>query len=144
MTSPTLHWKTALLYATPPVAFMALIMGISSVPLGGKIPLVWDFQDKVAHFGEYMILAFLLARAFSAGDPTPTSRRLVAALVAAAAFGLLDEIHQLFVPGRTASALDFAADAVGAMAGTLAWSILLHRKATRMLRNGILPDAKDS
>jgi VanZ family protein len=126
---------------------MALIVAVSSVPLGGKIPLVLDFQDKLAHFGEYMILAFLLARAFCAGNATPTSRRLVAALVAAAAFGLFDEIHQHFVPGRTASALDFAADAVGAMAGTLAWSILLHRKATRMLRNGILqddPGAKDS
>lgn len=126
-------WKRLLLYGLPPAAYMGAIVALSSVPLGGKLPLVWDFQDKLLHFGEYMVLAFLLGRAVSAGDPAPPPGRLVAALAAAWLFGLADEVHQHFVPGRTASGLDAAADAVGSMAGMLAWVLWLHRKATKRL-----------
>ena len=34
-----------------------------------------------------------------------------------ASFGLLDEIHQHYVPGRTPDALDVAADLAGALIG---------------------------
>jgi VanZ family protein len=56
-----------------------------------------------------------------------------------AAFGLSDELHQHFVPGRDASALDLAADTVGSLAGVLAWTFLVHRKATGEKKNGIMP-----
>jgi VanZ family protein len=37
-----------------------------------------------------------------------------------AAIGLLDEWHQMFIPGRTAEINDFLADAAGALLGVAA------------------------
>jgi VanZ family protein len=40
------------------------------------------------------------------------------------AWGLFDEIHQAFVPGRSADVLDLGADALGALVGTAARTVL--------------------
>jgi VanZ family protein len=53
------------------------------------------------------------------------------------AYGVTDEWHQSFVPGRSADAIDLVADAVGAglAAGGLgAWGIMLRRRRARLAR----------
>jgi len=53
-----------------------------------------------------------------------------AAIVISSLYGVTDEYHQVFVPGRTFDVLDMAADAFGAAAGagaTWAWSIISRR-----------------
>src|SRR5262249_41114226 len=52
------------------------------------------------------------------------------ALAGCAAFGLIDELHQSFVPGRDASLHDAAADAVGA-ALALGVAALVHSRRPR-------------
>jgi VanZ family protein len=49
-------------------------------------------------------------------------------------WGYLDEVHQAFVPGRTADAWDLVADFLGSIAGTaiyLALSLTIARKRSR-------------
>jgi VanZ family protein len=75
--------------------------------------------DKVAHFGVFALLGALCARAFLG------MRVRLAWLwgaLAAALYGVSDEIHQSFVPSRSAEVLDAVADAAGALAGAAAWS----------------------
>ena len=72
----------------------------------GLIVAPWD---KVAHFAVYSAIAALLWVA-AAG------RMRVALLFIVIAVGLLDEIHQAGVPGRTADAMDFLADTCAAAA----------------------------
>jgi VanZ family protein len=60
----------------------------------------------------------------------------VAALAAAITivYGVTDEFHQSFVPGRSADAYDLAADAAGALAGTgacWAWGIIRRSRPRR-------------
>jgi VanZ family protein len=43
-----------------------------------------------------------------------------AAVLAGSLYGVTDEWHQSFVPGRTPAADDLVADAVGSLAGALA------------------------
>jgi VanZ family protein len=106
-------WLPALLY-------MALTFVVSSfrvdMPEVGRFPLA----DKAIHAVEYAILGFLCARASLATWPDRPRLRvaLVGALIAAA-WGLGDEIHQVFVPGRVGEAADLLADAVGATVGAL-------------------------
>jgi VanZ family protein len=89
--------------------YMALIFFLSSLPGGTVgIPAPWD---KVAHALEYGGLGFLLGRGL--GRPLP-------ALWLAVLYGLSDELHQSFVPGREVSAGDLLADAVGALLGVRA------------------------
>ncbi|HEV3112700.1 MAG TPA: VanZ family protein [Candidatus Binataceae bacterium] len=63
---------------------------------------------KAAHFTEYGILFLLLIRG-------PMRGHTVWALAACAAYALLDEGHQMFVPERTASMYDVALDFSGAL-----------------------------
>jgi len=65
---------------------------------------------KAAHFTEYGILFWLLIRG-------PMEGRPYAALMLCVVYALLDEGHQAFVPGRTASLYDVALDSTGAMFG---------------------------
>ncbi|HEY6418416.1 MAG TPA: VanZ family protein [Candidatus Binataceae bacterium] len=63
---------------------------------------------KLAHFTEYGILFLLLVRG-------PMQGRPYTALMLCVAYALLDEGHQSFVPGRTASLYDVALDSTGAL-----------------------------
>ena len=45
---------------------------------------------------------------------------MLLAAVLAAAYGLTDEIHQIFVPLRSVELADWMADAVGGLAGAIA------------------------
>lgn len=100
---------------------MLLIWVLSSIPhafVFDRIP----FQDKGAHFVEYGILAALMTKAVHGTWPSLRARPLFALAWAATVFwGLLDEIHQAYVPGRVADALDLLADSLGGLAGTLAY-----------------------
>lgn len=68
------------------------------------------FVDKVGHLVIYSLFGILVANAFG-------RRFVVAAVVAATLYGLFDEFHQSFVPGRVMSLADLMADSVGGFFG---------------------------
>jgi len=69
---------------------------------------------KSAHIAVYAILAWLLARALVQEGPVqPRHFRL--ALFLTVLYALSDELHQSFVPGRTARLLDVGFDTLGAL-----------------------------
>lgn len=106
----TLHtygaWAAVILY-------MGVIFYLSHQPTM-PIPMRFPHQDKVMHFGAYLILGSLLAHAIFPGS---RKRRFALAFGIASLYGISDEIHQMFVPGRDASVLDWLADAAGAWVG---------------------------
>ena len=89
---------------------MALIWVLSSQP-GDAVPVPSGF-DKLFHFAEYGILGLLLGRGLG-------RRRLWISFLVAGTWGIVDEWHQSWVALRDASPWDAAADAAGALAGTL-------------------------
>jgi VanZ family protein len=111
----------------PVVAWAALIFALSSIPdlgtgLGG-----WDLVlRKAAHLAEYAVLGALLARALCG----TVAGWAWLSWVAGTAYAASDELHQSFVPGRQASALDLAIDTVGAAIGVLAVR-LVHASGSR-------------
>jgi VanZ family protein len=122
-------WKIRLLYWLPPLLYMGGIVALSSIPRA-RPPLLWEHQDKVVHFVEYMVLALLLARAVAGPHARLGPVRALGALAAAALFGALDEAFQHFVPGRHASLADLGADAAGAAAGCVLWILWTRRRAS--------------
>jgi VanZ family protein len=110
----------------PVFAYCALIFALSSI--SGLPDLPAHMSDKVAHVLLYSGLGFLVARALSGGIGRPVSGGVVlAVLVAAAVYGLSDEVHQLFVPNRQFDLKDMCADAVGGVTGAgvpWLWGIL--------------------
>lgn len=106
-----------ILFYLPPLLCMGLIFYLSSrswvpIPLPGWMII----RDKTAHAIMYGILCYLWIRAFRAGDRKPISIALCAAAVLiTTAYGISDEYHQSFVPGRTATVGDALADSAGAI-----------------------------
>jgi VanZ family protein len=73
-----------------------------------SIEFVHNLIRKSAHFTNYGILFWLLIRGPMVGRP-------YAALGVCVAYAFLDEGHQIFAPGRTASLYDVALDSSGAL-----------------------------
>jgi VanZ family protein len=71
---------------------------------------------KLAHFAEYLVLSVLLYRALR-GSRRWSPRAALLALSIAGLYSIADEMHQYFVPGRTAAATDCLIDVSGAAAG---------------------------
>lgn len=109
--------KVFVKYWLPVYVYAGLIFaysGQSSVPFVPKILL----GDKLLHLLEYAILAYLLARAArNSTHPQLASNFRAFAVGTAFIYGFSDEIHQYFVPGRSAEALDLLADGLGAFIG---------------------------
>ena len=84
--------------------------------------LLKEVSDKVLHTVEYAVLGALCYRAFRWGlNGQVAARALIIAIVAASLYGVTDEVHQLFVPFRESSWLDWLADTIGAVIGALSW-----------------------
>jgi VanZ family protein len=72
---------------------------------------------KGMHVFEFGVLAFLWYRALKWGEAGWRPQAAFRAFLLAAAFGGLDEIHQIFEPHRTASVVDVGWDSLGACFG---------------------------
>lgn len=110
----------------PALAWAATIWFLSATPSDGTtwLDAVWldlPLLDKVAHAGLFGVLAALLLYARA----TPL---LAIGLTIAA--GVVDEVHQAFVPGRVPDLWDLAADAAGAVIAVVAVRWLASRRAT--------------
>lgn len=84
--------------------------------------------DKVAHFGAYALLGWLLVRAADR-----SALPLLAGGVLGVLYGASDEIHQMYVPGRSPDVMDWFADAAGVAA---AFFVYTHLRARRAARRG--------
>lgn len=82
-------------------------------------------NDKVAHVIAYTAVGATYLRALVLG--TGWRRRELYAFLFAVGFGVSDEAHQFFVPGRHASVADWVADVAGAAIG-VGLAALLYRK----------------
>ncbi|MEM6533883.1 MAG: VanZ family protein [Myxococcota bacterium] len=103
---------TAVLRFVPAIAWAALIFALSSRSSFGQIPgLVFPGFDKIAHAGAFGVLALLLLY----GARFPLGRRGWLCVIAASLYGLSDELHQSFVPGRSVEVADGVADVAGAI-----------------------------
>ncbi len=97
----------------PVLAAMAAIFVASNTPNLGDLP--GGMSDKTAHVLAYAGLTLLVLRATSGMRWSGvTARSALAAWLVAVGYGVSDEVHQRFVPGRTAALDDLAADAIGA------------------------------
>ena len=114
-------------YWLPLIAFCLLIFVQSSFPSPIRLPDV-PFFDKYLHLFAYAILGALFYRAYATlrmgGN---RSKVVVFSILSAGLYGISDEIHQYFVPGRNADIMDTAVNFVGAACGVLCYQYLAKR-----------------
>lgn len=109
--------KKLIWYWLPPVLYMAFIFFLSSqssFPV--EVPIWFICADKAAHTGLYTLLGLLVSRALIQGNPVRfTKGMFILTVVITSLYGVSDEFHQSFVPGRTPDVFDWMTDTLGAL-----------------------------
>lgn len=107
--------KTLLNLWTPVLFWAALIFTFSSIQVGSASEFYWkDFiVKKTAHVIEYGIFATLVYRALINSNVNKIKSMWLSVLIAFL-YGLTDEFHQSFTPGRGPKFTDVLIDTFGA------------------------------
>ena len=114
--------KKFIYYHLPVILYAGLIVTISSIHQLPTSAISFVGADKVAHFFEYALFAFLTFRSFSnIGQQVNLRLALLLSLFFLVIFAALDEYYQHLVPGRSADIWDLAADVIGACLVLLLW-----------------------
>lgn len=100
------------------LVWMGIIFLMSARP-SVPVPPVFAGQDKFMHAVTYAVLGLLWARAWLPRGKPLLWRHVAGVTLLCAVYGATDEIHQLYVPGRDASVLDWMADFVGGLLGAV-------------------------
>ena len=80
---------------------------------------------KLAHFIEYFILGVLVINFITRYD-----KKIIIAILLCIIYATSDEIHQIFVPGRSCQIIDIMIDSVGSIMG-----IYLYKLITKKCKN---------
>ena len=128
MQTPTLRYLFLLLA----LGWAGLIFYLSSQP-GTDKPMLFFGQDKLFHFIAFGTLGFLAMGAAKATAHGYSPRQVWLTIALVAVYGMLDEFHQHFVPGRVADFYDVIADIVGGMSGVWVMYYLLKILSRRSL-----------
>lgn len=130
------RWIRFILMALP-VLYMIAIWIMSGLPHDTIMDLPNNKMDLVVkeslHLVEFAILYVLIILAFLAnGRLTPLVS--LAAAMFASVYGLVDEIHQVFVPYRSATLIDAIKDVAGVTIAFLAVNYMYFERKSRIGR----------
>ncbi|MEK6816033.1 MAG: VanZ family protein [Nanoarchaeota archaeon] len=105
--------KIFISYWLPTFIYASLIFYLSSMPSLLHPDAAPDFtmQDKAYHLIEYFFLSFLILRLMIYYK---VKNKYMYAIALATLYGVMDELHQLFVLGRYFSGWDMLANLIGA------------------------------
>ncbi len=94
---------------------MGVLFFASSMP-GDEVPTI--FWDKLEHLLGYAVLGILFLVPLAAGRLSRmTAATGLVAILLSTLYGVVDEVHQSFTPGRSPDVRDLVADALGAALG---------------------------
>lgn len=99
----------------PTVAYCGLIFYLSSLTIPIEIEQM-KLPDKALHFIEYGVLSILFFFSLKKSMPDHNIKTIaLLSILFSSLYGVSDEIHQYFVPGRESSMGDVMADFIGAV-----------------------------
>ena len=112
--------RNTLMQWVPFIVWVVLVFVVSSIPHLAVPSLGMPrWSDKIAHFVEYAVLAFLFYRGERGKGRRMGIPAWLLVIAVTLAIASVDEYHQRFIPGRDSSIWDWTADAVGIVIGTL-------------------------
>ena len=126
--TPVLVWMTVIFLLSSDYFSAASTTPLIARFLFALFPHLADFHvenavsviRKLGHLSEYFILAVLIMRAIQGQLTGQTAKPLILwSISLTVIYAVSDELHQFFVPSRTASLHDVIIDAAGGIMGTL-------------------------
>jgi len=127
----------------PVILWWAALTVGTSIP-GEDLPRPpFRHSDLLAHVGLYGVLGFLLYRAIVLGTRLGKVRwAWLAVFAIVQLYGILDEIHQLWIPGRFCELYDALADGLGGFAGVVACLVgMVWQQGSAAAKESSPPDA---
>jgi VanZ family protein len=112
-------------FQLPAILWFIVIYLLSSLP-GSAFPFIAiPYIDKFVHVVIFFILCALVDRAITHQTAIPqlVDLHLFLALAVVILYGLGDEFHQSFIPGRRADLFDATADVIGGSLYIITYSI---------------------
>lgn len=99
------------IFTLPSLIFMASIVYLSNQ---SQVPPILNqlfSSDKLLHFCGYFVLGLSIQFAYASNFSGWTNRKsTLISFLTGSIFGLTDEIHQLYIPGRSCDIFDLAVD----------------------------------
>lgn len=86
------------------------------------------YLRKAAHVTEYAVLGILAVRAFLPDATDVFRKTFLFAWIFCTLYAATDEMHQIFVPGRTPKVTDVLLDSVGSALGVALMAVFLLRR----------------
>lgn len=114
----------------PLTVYWIVIFILTSIP-AESVPAV-GVGDKLQHILAYCVLAMLLYLTLIIQNKFPLLKRnaIAFSIIILFGYGVLDELHQLLIPGRSGEVMDLVADVVGGIIGLIIVRlIVLNHKA---------------
>ena len=117
-------------YQLPPLLWILVTFIFAYFPdlfFSSKLP---PGTDKIVHAGVYFILCWLVRRAFYHQEVFPQLKKssILGAFIFSCVYGILDEFHQDFLPGRPSDMYGLVAGASGALLYVAIASMVSQRK----------------
>ena len=104
-------------YWFPLIIYCILIFLQSSFPSIESVPEL-PYSDKLLHFFAYAVLGALFLRAYRTLRIRDNLKLLIMlSILSSSLYGISDELHQYFVPCRSAEWMDIVADLLGSVFG---------------------------
>jgi len=117
------------------MVYMGIVFYLSGLPgdlLHPEREFGFDIDQSIKHFVEFSILGILMANVFWQLTKEATfSRGIVtfsSSAVFSALYGILDEVHQYFVPTRYCTILDVLTNIAGSLTGVFIFSLCAQRR----------------
>ncbi|MEJ6952485.1 VanZ family protein [Natronospora cellulosivora (SeqCode)] len=88
------------------------------------------FIRKAAHFSAYFVLGVLLINAFRISGISMLNC-VLSAISLSVLYAVVDEVHQIYVPGRVGDIRDIMIDSVGAIFGISLYVLILKFKKSK-------------
>ncbi|MBI3074301.1 MAG: VanZ family protein [Deltaproteobacteria bacterium] len=126
----------------PALVVASLIFWGSSQAIPLPLARIVALSDKLFHAMAFATLAVAVVLALRVAHRTSPKRSAVIAGIIASLYGVSDEWHQFYVPGRFADPLDVAADVAGALVATVGAAWILSRQDVRRQRDVPEPHAR--
>jgi VanZ family protein len=115
------HLRHFMRYQFPAIAWALIIFIASSIPATLIPPYKIFHYDKLIHVSLFLIFGVLVYRALEPylKKDSFSWGRLFFSISVVILYGVLDEFHQGFVPGRSVDVWDATADTIGGLLAAL-------------------------
>ena len=117
--------RTTMVFLPLIIYWIALFIG-TSIPIE-SVPSLFEFHDKLEHTAAYFGLSVLLNLSFIFQDKYSIlkMKHHIFTFAAAVLYGILDELHQILIPGRSCEIYDFVSDLIGILLGIMCMYLIM-------------------